>query len=515
MNKNEIISVVIAFLVSLVILLIGNNPNLIKFIGVTTNNAPKELYHVYLSGKSLGVIKSKSELESYIDNEQNQLKEKYNVDKVYAPNDLDVVKELTYNEKLISVENIYKKIEKIKGSSSFTIDGYKITINGIEKTTEEGEKYKTETITVYVIDKNIFTDAIDKVVSAYIDVESYKSYINGTQVEIKNNETGTTIEDIYISNNIIIKQQKIPAGEKIYQSVDELTQFLLFGNNQKQNEYVVKAGDTIEDIAEANKLSVEEFLIVNTDYKTSQDLLYPGAVVKLGLINPQFDLVEIDHVVSKKQIKKETVYENDNTQFIGYEQIKEDGQDGLALVTEKIQLLNGEMQDTVQLSSIELVPSINKIIVRGTKQRSQSALGSNTIVPVDIGSWVWPTNTPYTITSPFSWRWGKHHDGTDIAGPGYGSPIKAANNGIIIQSAYDAKTNGNYIIIKHSNGYYTYYGHMAKRYKQIGDIVMAGDIIGTMGMTGFATGVHLHFGLYNGYPGYGGVAMNAMTTIFR
>lgn len=514
MNKNEIISVVIAFIVSLAILLVGNNPNLTKYLGVETNNAPKELYHVYLSGKSLGVIESKDELENYIDNEQNQLKEKYSVDKVYAPNDLDVVKELTYNEKLVSVENIYKKIEKIKGSSSFTIDGYKIIINGIEKTTEEGVDYKTDDISIYVIDKSIFTDAIDKVVTAYIDIESYKAYINGTQVELKNNEPGTKIEDIYITNNITIKEQKIPAGEKIYQSVDELTQFLLFGNNQKQEEYVVKAGDTIEDIAEANKLSTEEFLIINTSYKTSQDLLYPGAIVKLGLINPQFDLVEIDHVVSKKEIKKETVYENDDTQYIGYEQIKEDGQDGLALVTEKIQLLNGEMQDTVQLSSIELVPSINKIIVRGTKQRSQSALGSDTIVPVDIGSWVWPTSTPYTITSPFSWRWGKHHDGTDIAGPGYGSPIKAANNGIIIQSAYD-NYNGNYIIIKHSNGYYTYYGHMAKRYKQIGDIVMAGDIIGTMGMTGFATGVHLHFGLYNGYPGYGGVAMNAMTTIYK
>ena len=44
------------------------------------------------------------------------------------------------------------------------------------------------------------------------------------------------------------------------------------------------------------------------------------------------------------------------------------------------------------------------------------------------------------------------------------------------------------------------YVHLAARYKKPGDVVMANDVIGTMGMTGFATGVHLHFGVYVGYP---------------
>ena len=52
------------------------------------------------------------------------------------------------------------------------------------------------------------------------------------------------------------------------------------------------------------------------------------------------------------------------------------------------------------------------------------------------------------------------------------------------------------------------YAHLASRNKQAGDVVMAGDQIGTMGMTGFATGVHLHFGIYRGYPYRGGVAIN-------
>ena len=40
---------------------------------------------------------------------------------------------------------------------------------------------------------------------------------------------------------------------------------------------------------------------------------------------------------------------------------------------------------------------------------------------------------------------------------------------------------------------------------------MANDVVGTMGMTGMATGVHLHFGVYIGYPFQGGVPINPMT----
>lgn len=512
MNKKQILITVIAFLISCVILVIGSKPDTIyaKVLGFNKNtNNPRQLYRVYLEGKSLGVIKSKKELEDYIDVKQQQLKEKYNVSKVYAPNDLDIIKEITYNEKEATVESIYKKIEQIKGTSSFTIDGYQITISGIESTNDDGEKYISDDITIYVLNKEVFTNSVNKTITAFIDNDSYNAYLSDTQKELEEKETGTIIENLYIKNDITIKKERIPAGDKIYQTEEELSKYLLFGTTMDQETYIVQAGDTIEEISNNNKLSTEEFLIANTNFKTAQDLLYPGQEVKLGLINPQFDLVEEQHVVSKKPITMETIYKNDDTQYVGYEKVEQDGQDGLALVTEKIKLVNGEIHDTVPAGQVILSPAINKIVVRGTKRHTSVSLGPGVDVPVGIGSWVWPTNTPYTITSYFTWRWGKHHDAIDISGTGYGSPIKAANNGLIVQSGFTS-INGNYIIIAHQNGYYTIYAHMAKRYKQVGDIVMAGDKIGTMGATGFAQGVHLHFGVYNGYPFRGGVAFNPL-----
>lgn len=512
MDKKNILIVIIVFLLSCLLLVIGSNPNTLsaKILGLESKiESPRQLYNVYLAGKSIGIIESKEALENYIDEKQQELKNKYHVDKVYAPNDLDIMKEITYDNKISTVEEIYKKIENIKGASSFTIDGYKIYIKGIEKKNEDGTTTTTDDVTLYVLDKDIFTNSVTKTITAFIDKDTYEAYLNDTQNKIEGSDTGTIIENLYIQNTITIKKDRIPAGDKIYETEEELSKFLLFGTTDEQETYIVKAGDTIEEISNNNKLSTEEFLIANTNFKTAQDLLYPGQEVKLGLISPKFDLVEVEHVVSQKPIKMETIYKDDDTQYVGYEQVEQDGKDGLALVTEKIQLVNGEIQDTVQANSVVLSPSINKIVVRGTKRYSSSSLGPNVDVPVGIGSWVWPTNSPYTISSYFSWRWGKHHDAVDITGSGYGSPIKAANNGIIVQSGYTS-TNGNYIVIAHQNGYYTLYAHMAARYKQVGDIVMAGDQIGTMGNTGFAYGVHLHFGLYKGYPFRGGVAINPL-----
>lgn len=512
MDKKNILIVITVFLISCLLLVIGSNPNTLsaKILGLESKiESPRQLYNIYLAGKSIGIIESKEALENYIDEKQQELKNKYHVDKVYAPNDLDIVKEITYDNKISTVEEIYKKIENIKGASSFTIDGYKIYIKGIEKKNEDGTTTTTDDVTLYVLDKDIFMNSVTKTITAFIDKDTYEAYLNDTQNKIEGNDTGTIIENLYIQNTITIKKDRIPAGDKIYETEEELSKFLLFGTTDEQETYIVKAGDTIEEISNNNKLSTEEFLIANTNFKTAQDLLYPGQEVKLGLISPKFDLVEVEHVVSQKPIKMETIYKDDDTQYVGYEKVEQDGKDGLALVTEKIQLVNGEIQDTVQANSVVLSPSINKIVVRGTKRYSSSSLGPNVDVPVGIGSWVWPTNSPYTISSYFSWRWGKHHDAVDITGSGYGSPIKAANNGIIVQSGYTS-TNGNYIVIAHQNGYYTLYAHMAARYKQVGDIVMAGDQIGTMGNTGFAYGVHLHFGLYKGYPFRGGVAINPL-----
>ena len=60
----------------------------------------REVYRVYIEGKSIGLINSKENLEKLIDNEQEKIKSEYNVNKVYIPNGLEIQKETTYSNNI-------------------------------------------------------------------------------------------------------------------------------------------------------------------------------------------------------------------------------------------------------------------------------------------------------------------------------------------------------------------------------------------------------------------------------
>ncbi len=514
MDWKTIIFTILAFVISLGLILVPGLSHEDVEASIATNQVDL-VYRVYLEGKSIGITRSKEDLEAYIDREQSSIKKKYGVDKVYAPNDLDIVKEYTYDEKLSTATEIYQKIKEIKGPEAFTVNGYKIRIAGVEEETEEGLVKKDDQV-LYVLDKEIFSEAMKRTIKAFVDEDDYNNYLNDTQKEIV--DTGKIVQNLYIENPITISEERIPTGENIYMEVESLSKYLIFGTVEDQAQYVVKEGDTIEDVSFDNKISTEEFLIANTNFSSKDDLLFPGQVVTLGILSPQFRTVEEDYIVQDKTVPHETKYENDDTQYVGYEKVKQEGQDGLSRVTEVHKMVNGEILATTNITTVEIKPSVDKIIVRGTKQQYTPPSGGggswNGEVPVGMGSWVWPTNAPYTISSGFGYRWGKLHEGVDVGGTGYGSPIKAANNGVVVQSGYTG-TNGNYIVIAHSNGYYTMYAHMATRYKDVGSTVYAGDVIGLMGKTGFATGVHLHFAIYNGMPYRGGVPMNPFKSVYH
>jgi murein DD-endopeptidase MepM/ murein hydrolase activator NlpD len=85
------------------------------------------------------------------------------------------------------------------------------------------------------------------------------------------------------------------------------------------------------------------------------------------------------------------------------------------------------------------------------------------------------------------------HEGIDYAAP-MGTPVSAVGDGIVIKSQYTGGY-GNLVIIKHPNGYETYYGHLSKYGKGVkkGVRVKQGQVIGYVGATGLATGPHLDF----------------------
>lgn len=117
-------------------------------------------------------------------------------------------------------------------------------------------------------------------------------------------------------------------------------------------------------------------------------------------------------------------------------------------------------------------------------------------VEAGLGMWNQITSTFGNRTHPITGQPGTMHNGIDIAAGVNGSAkIVAAASGTVVKASDSGDGYGNCVIIQHSDGYYTLYGHMAtgSLTVKVGDTVNKGQQIGTMGSTGNSTGNHLHF----------------------
>ena len=477
----------------IVIVLIGV---LVFGLGFTSysRRVPREVYQVYIDGEIIGTVSDDLEFEDYINKKQDAIKRKYGVDKVYIPNGVDIKGITTYNAKIDSNEEIYEKIVNMK---QFTIKGTIITISNSEQ-----EGYETKYI--YTLSKDIFDDAVDELIRSFVAIDEYEAYLSSSQKKIV--DVGSIINDVDIKEDITYRSAYISIDEEIFINKSDLAKYLLYGTTEAQSTYLVKFGDTIDTVASANMLNVQEFLIANSNFKSANALLYEGQSVNVGLINPVISIVvEVSNVSDEESAYNTTVVYDENEPR-GVEYVTQEGENGLVRVSRIQEYINGQLSGTQTLNTVELKPSVNKVVVKGDK-----------IVPhvADLTYWAWPTDRPYTITTYYGYRWGSMHAAIDISGPGHGTGIYAINNGtvtavgtgcIVGHSGCNGR-RGNYVTINHNIGGYTStYMHMASVNVRPGQVVSRGQKIGTMGNTGEVypiptssspySGTHLHISTY-------------------
>lgn len=137
--------------------------------------------------------------------------------------------------------------------------------------------------------------------------------------------------------------------------------------------------------------------------------------------------------------------------------------------------------------------------------QSEGAGGSDVkALPVTVTNSAYIVTSPIsspvtsgTVTSSFGWR--AHpifktegfHTGIDIASK-LGTPILSAFSGTVYEVG-SSDAYGNYVIMKHSDSLYTFYGHCDSIKAEKSMVIRAGEIIAYMGSSGYSTGPHLHF----------------------
>ncbi len=108
------------------------------------------------------------------------------------------------------------------------------------------------------------------------------------------------------------------------------------------------------------------------------------------------------------------------------------------------------------------------------------------------GQFIWPVDG--SVVSGFGMRWGRMHEGIDIAAPA-GTPIRAAASGSVVLLQSDAESGGygNFTCLDHGGGLQTCYAHQSSFAVGAGQSVSQGEVIGYVGCTGHCFGDHLHF----------------------
>ena len=138
--------------------------------------------------------------------------------------------------------------------------------------------------------------------------------------------------------------------------------------------------------------------------------------------------------------------------------------------------LEGDLADISAQIATQLSGTPSTPLPAGPVQGSSSGL-------------IWPVTGP--VVSGFGMRWGRMHEGIDIAVPA-GTPIVAAASGTVV-IAGPVGGYGNYTCVDHGGGLSTCYAHQTSFATSVGAGVGQGDVIGYVGCTGHCFGDHLHF----------------------
>ncbi|HEX3242994.1 MAG TPA: peptidoglycan DD-metalloendopeptidase family protein [Solirubrobacterales bacterium] len=156
---------------------------------------------------------------------------------------------------------------------------------------------------------------------------------------------------------------------------------------------------------------------------------------------------------------------------------RRDREAALAKINEHEQHLEGEVGEIQAEIAAQLAPS-----------------GSLPAGPIRYGSGqlIWPVDG--AVVSGFGMRWGRMHEGIDIAVP-EGTPIRAADAGtvVLVQSESESGGYGNFTCLDHGGGLQTCYAHQSSVAVSAGQSVSQGQVIGYSGCTGHCFGPHVHF----------------------
>jgi murein DD-endopeptidase MepM/ murein hydrolase activator NlpD len=311
----------------------------------------------------------------------------------------------------------------------------------------------------------------------------------GASINVSQNQIAATqLQILQLAAAISVKQSSIEGDSAaLAESVRAL--------NQVELQPPVVAFLSNEDISSVwNDLSETETLRTTFDEQINQlkAVQQSLAASKDAQVSKQNELVQHKQVL---QVQEQSLAATQHAQSDLLNQTKAQEANYQAIIAQK-----KAQEASFESALADLKASANKLV------------NLDQITAAAPGVLQWPIAGDITITQFFGntnfanahapLYSGHGHDGLDIAAP-IGTPIHAALSGTVIGTGNTDATRGcqggsfgKWVMIKHGNGLNTMYAHLSQIGVSPGQTIATGDVIGFSGETGYATGPHLHFGVY-------------------
>lgn len=331
----------------------------------------------------------------------------------------------------------------------------------------------------------IYSDG--KLVSAASDINEVETLLDSLLDDAKLGDDNAVVKFV---ENIELVSGLYSVNEVT--TVDNLKNIILEGITS-QIEYEVKDGDTLESIAMDFDVSAESVAILN-NLKNNEVAVGDKLLIEIVdfPIHIETQKLEEKHI----DIPFETIRENDDTQYEGWQHNDVEGKNGIQVSLNQVTYINKRLVAQKEISSEIISKPVNEHIYFGTKKREVLPPKSE-ISEKQSGKFIWPVPYTHNITSKFGDVDGafrsKPHTGIDISSSGiHGQDIVAASDGVV-GVAGSGSGYGNFVKISHNNETSTLYAHCEYLYVKSGQKVSAGQKIASVGMTGNSTGYHTHF----------------------
>jgi murein DD-endopeptidase MepM/ murein hydrolase activator NlpD len=407
-------------------------------------------YEYKYRGKTLGVVKDQQDVYKTVDIIGDKLSMTYGAEIIIDKDkDISFEKVVKWDVKVDSKDDVLNTLTYL---SDVNANAYAI--------------YKDD-VRVAVLDCK---DAAEEILQAIKDTY------------IKDDES-TEYESVGFAEKVRIDEVNTKIGN--IQKKEEILEYLLTGSVEKRI-HIIESGETFNQIAKDYGLEPSELQASNPD--VDPDKLQIGQELVLNQVCPVLTVQTKEITTYVAKIDYDIEYEETSTLYKGEQTVKSRGVAGERKVVAEIVRNNGIEVSRNELSSEIISEPKAQVVLKGTKDPPPL---------VGTGKFIYPTRG--RLSSRFGYRWGRMHNGIDIAAPA-GTKIRAADGGVVTFAGWDGAL-GYCVRIDHGGNRTTVYGHCSKLFVKKGDKVYQDQHIANVGNTGRSTGPHLHFEIrINGVP---------------